>query len=190
MTISPKQDDYGGELDEASVVGQELVVAGGHAPELLQLVEEPLGEVALPVERLVMVAWRFAVGPGRDDSLGSHVAYGIPQVVSVVSLVGDHGTGLEAVQQFVAARDVMALPRPEQQAHRVAQRVGGGVYLGAQAAARAAQPLGIRPPLDRRAPAACWWARTTVLSIISHSRSLSAASTARKPPKTSRSTQR
>ena len=84
----------------------------------------------------------------------------------------------------------MALPRPEQQAHRVAQRVGGGVYLGAQAAARAAQPLGIRPPLDRRAPAACWWARTTVLSIISHSRSLSAASTARKPPKTSRSTQR
>ena len=35
------------------------------------------------------------------------VAYGIPQVVSVVSLVGDHGTGLEAVQQFVAARDVL-----------------------------------------------------------------------------------
>ena len=172
----------------ASVVGQEHVVAGGTRLNL-QLVEEPLGEVAL-VERLVMVAWRFAVGPGRDDSLGSHVAYGIPQVVSVVSLVGDHGTGLEAVQQFVAARDVMALPRPEQQAHRVAQRVGGGVYLGAQAAARAAQPLGIRPPLDRRAPAACWWARTTVLSIISHSRSLSAASTARKPPKTSRSTQR
>ena len=49
-----------------------------------------------------MVAWRFAVGPGRDDSLGSHVAYGIPQVVSVVSLVGDHGTGAQAVPQRVA----------------------------------------------------------------------------------------
>ena len=70
---------------------------------------------------------RFGVRPGWDDSLGSQIAYGVPQVVGVVSLVGDHGIWLEAVQQFVAAGDVMALPRPEQQAHRVAQRVGGCV---------------------------------------------------------------
>jgi len=34
-----------------------------------------------------------------------------------ISFVGDYGVGLEAVQQLVAARDIVALARPEQQAH-------------------------------------------------------------------------
>ena len=80
---------------------------------------------------------------------------GLMQVACVVSLVGDHGLWPETLNQLVAARDVVALPWPEQQAHGVAERVGGGVQLGAQAAARTAQPLSIRPPLAMRAPAAC-----------------------------------
>lgn len=74
MTISLKRDGYGSELDEAHVVCQELVIAGGYAPELIQLIEEPLDEVALPVERAVVGVRRFAVGPGRDDGLGPGVA--------------------------------------------------------------------------------------------------------------------
>jgi hypothetical protein len=35
VTISPEQDRDGGELDEALVVGQEFVIAGGDTPELL-----------------------------------------------------------------------------------------------------------------------------------------------------------
>ena len=77
------------------------------------------------------------------------------QVLSVASLVGDHRFGPEALDQLMAARDVVALPWPKQQAHRVAERVGGGVQLGTQAATRAAEPLSIRPPLATRAPAAC-----------------------------------
>jgi hypothetical protein len=46
VTISPQQDRDGGELDEAFVVGQELVVSGGNAAELFQLVEEAFDEVA------------------------------------------------------------------------------------------------------------------------------------------------
>ena len=61
MTISPEQDCDGGELGGAFVVGQELVVAGGDAPELFQLVEEPLNKVALLVEGLVVVPRRFPV---------------------------------------------------------------------------------------------------------------------------------
>jgi len=34
-----------------------------------------------------------------------------------ISFAGDHGSGLEVVQQLVAARDIVALARPEQQAH-------------------------------------------------------------------------
>jgi uncharacterized iron-regulated membrane protein len=56
----------------------------------------------------------------------------------------------------VAAGGIVTLTWPEQQAHRVAKRVRGGMDLGAQAAAGAAQSLSIRPPFAMRAPAACW----------------------------------
>ncbi len=98
------------ELNEAFVVGQELVVAGGHATELLPLADEPLSQVALP-ETPCCRRGRLAVGPGRHDGLGPYVAYGVAQRVGVVSLVGDHGIRLEAVNQFVAARDIVALAR-------------------------------------------------------------------------------
>ena len=71
------------------------------------------------------------------------------QVVRVVSLVGDHGLWSDPLNQVAAARDIVALPWPEQQTHGVAERVGGGVQLGAQAAAGAAQPLSTRPPCMR-----------------------------------------
>ena len=45
--ISPEQDCDSGELDEALVVGQQLVVAGGDAAELLQLTQEPLECVSM-----------------------------------------------------------------------------------------------------------------------------------------------
>ena len=130
-------------------------MASGYAPELLQLVEEPLDAVAFPVERLVVVTRRLAVRPGRDDGFGSRVVYDPTQVVGIVSFVGDHGFRLEAVDQLAAACDVVALARPEQQANRVAKRVGGCMDFGAQAAARAPQPLSIGSPSTFRAPAAC-----------------------------------
>jgi hypothetical protein len=97
-------------------------------------------------------------------------------VIGVITLVGDDGFGLKAFDEIVRLGDVVALAWPEQQADRIAERVGRGVDFGAQAAAGAAQALGIRPPLAIRAPAACWWARMMVESIISHSRSASVVS--------------
>jgi hypothetical protein len=43
-------DGDSGEFNEAHEVGEELVVAGGDAPELFELVEEAFDEVALLVE--------------------------------------------------------------------------------------------------------------------------------------------
>ena len=54
MTSSPEQNGDGDELDEAFVVGQELVVSDGDAVELLQLAGEALDEVALLVESPVV----------------------------------------------------------------------------------------------------------------------------------------
>jgi hypothetical protein len=46
--LKPNSD--GGEIDEAHEVGEELVISGRDAAELLKLVEQALDEIALFVE--------------------------------------------------------------------------------------------------------------------------------------------
>ena len=48
--ISSHPDSGGGEFDEGEVVGVVLFVAGGDGPEVLELVEEALDEVAVAIE--------------------------------------------------------------------------------------------------------------------------------------------
>ncbi len=43
------------------VVGQEFVIAGCYPSASLQVVEKLLGQVALPVERIVIATRRFAL---------------------------------------------------------------------------------------------------------------------------------
>jgi hypothetical protein len=52
-------DNNGSEMDSAEEVTGGLVVAGGNAAILLDLVEELLNEVTRPIEVLVVVAWRL-----------------------------------------------------------------------------------------------------------------------------------
>jgi hypothetical protein len=120
----------------------------------------------------------LAVALWGDDDLSAGLGDPVGEMVGVISLVGDGGFGLDAVDKIVGEGDVVALTGRADQANGKAERLGGGMDLGAQAAARSAQTLGIRPPLTLRAPAACWWARTMVESIINHSRSASWASVA------------
>jgi hypothetical protein len=108
-----------------------------------------------------------------DHRLGVGLADGGAEVVGVVTLVGEHMAGSEAIDQRCGLADVAGLAGAAEQPNRIAQAVGASVDLGAQAAAGAAQALGMRPPFCRRAPAACWWARTMVESTISHSMSAS-----------------
>lgn len=78
------------------------------------------------------------------------------EAVGVLGAVGQDMAGRQAFDQVFGAADVVFLTRPADQAHGIAQAVGGGMDLGAQSAAGATQTLGIRPPFLRRAPAACW----------------------------------
>ena len=111
---------------------------------------------------------------GGNDGLGAASGDAGVEAVRVIALVGQDVVGLEAVDQVFGAADVALLAGADQQPQRIAQAIGGGMDLGAQAAAGTAQALGMRPPFSRRAPAACWWARTMVESTISHSMSGSA----------------
>ena len=71
------------------------------------------------------------------------------------------GVGLTRVGLFGA---------PQGESDRVAQRINDAMNLGSETAARAAQSL---RAVFFLALAACWWARTAVLSIITASSSRS-----------------
>ena len=111
--------------------------------------------MSLFVEIEIIWPLDLAIALGRDDHLGAACGDPVGQMVGIVSLVGDGGLGLDALDQIMSESDVVALAGRAEQADRKAEGFGGGVDLGAQPAPRPAQALGIRPPLTLRAPAAC-----------------------------------
>lgn len=122
---------------------------------MFELVEETLDEVALFVEFGVIGTLDLAVSLGGNDDLSPGFGDPVDEVVGIVSLVGQGGLGLEAVDERVGEGDIVALAGRADQPNRIAERVAGGVDLGAQSTSRPAQTLGIRPPFCLRAPAAC-----------------------------------
>ena len=97
---------------------------------------------------------------------------GLQDGVGGVGLVGDHRFGREAVEQGQGLRRVARLPGGQAEGQRVAEAVGETVQLAGEAAARAAERV---RACAFSAPAAPAWARTTVRSSSTHSRSASAA---------------
>jgi hypothetical protein len=131
-----QRNAHGGKLDEGEEGCPELVVAGGDAPELLQLVEEALDLVAVAVERLAPAEALLAVrcvGNIRDRALRSDQR---TNAVGVVALVGDDdGTPLETLEQRLRAGGVVVLSRRDQQPDRPALRVDARVDLRGEASA-------------------------------------------------------
>lgn len=52
-------------------------------------------------------------------------------MIGVITLVGDDGFGFKSLDEIMCFGDVVALARPEQQADRIAERVGRGMDFGA-----------------------------------------------------------
>ena len=73
------------------------------------------------------------------------------------------------VARGAVLRRIAHLAGGDVEAHRATQAADRQVDLGAQAAAGTANGLIFRPPF--LAPAACWWARTIVESMIRYSKS-------------------
>ena len=123
---------------------------------MLELAEEALDVVSLLVEHLIEGAELPPIGAWLDDRTGARLEHRVVEVFGVVGGVGDDRSWGKALNEFGGPKDLALLTWSADQPRRVAKGVGGGMDLGAQAAARAAQPLGIRPPFSLRAPAACW----------------------------------
>src|SRR3712207_8387013 len=78
-------------MDGGGVAGVGLVVAGGDAPELLQLGEGVLDQVAPAIQVAVEVEAAFAGCPGRDHRRGAAGVEVRPDPVRVERLVAGQG---------------------------------------------------------------------------------------------------
>src|ERR687893_1410651 len=155
-------------MDGGGVAGIGLVVAGGDGPELLQLGEAVLDEVAPAVHVAVEADGGPAAGLGRDHRGGAAIVEVRPEPVRVERLVAEQGAEGDALDQRPHADGVVALAGQQDEPHQVAEGVDEGDDLGRQAAARAADGLVPGPPL---APLAFWWAVTMVPSTRAYSKS-------------------
>lgn len=104
----------------------------------------------------VVGSLNLAVAFGRNDDLSAAFSDPFGKMIDIVSLVGEGRAGVDAIDQIMGKRDVVSLSGRGDQANGKTKGLGGGMDFSAQAAARPAQALGIRPPLTLRAPAACW----------------------------------
>src|SRR5215218_9352183 len=155
-------------MDGGGVAGVGLVVAGGDAPELLQLGEGVLDQVAPAVHGAVEVEAAFAAGFGRDHGDGAAGVEVRPDPVHVERLIAEQGVEIQTLDQRRHADGVVPLAGQRHEAHQVAECVNQGDDLGGQAAARASNGLVPGPPF---APLAFWWAVTMVASTRAYSKS-------------------
>ena len=119
-----------------------FVVACGDASEAFEFGEEVLDQVPRFVEFLVVFALHLSVRFRWNDGLFSSLLQRFEHsFVSVKSLVGDHCVGLQLRQQDLCSVQLTGLALGKMETERVAERIDGGVDLGAQPAFAATDGL-------------------------------------------------
>ena len=132
-------------------------VSRGDAPELLEIAEEILDEMAPFVHREVARDRAHPIGLGWNDGHGASAVQFGADPVDVEGLVGQQGLEVDTLDQRRNADAVVALAGKQQEARQVAERIDERDDFRRQPA-----PL---------APVPCWWTRTMVPSMMAYSKS-------------------
>ena len=142
----------------------EFIEACGEAAKLFEVGEGSFDAVTLAVEGPVEAALHLSHGAGRD--YGGDAAFGqmVEDWIGVIALVGQHGLGLSVAEQRQGLGAIVGLATGEHEAEGQTKLVREQVDLGRQTSSTPPQS-GLRTPFFC-AVAACWWARTTLESII------------------------
>src|ERR1700744_4344701 len=109
-----------------------------------------------------------AVGLGGNNGDGASLGELGAQSIVVEGLVGEQCAERDIADQWVDSHAVMPLPRQENEARQIAERIDEREYLSRQPSTRSADRLILSPPF---APVPCWWTRTIVPSIMAYSKS-------------------
>lgn len=120
----------------------QFLVASGDAPELFELVEITLDQIACLITMPVIRAWRVTVGSRRYDWLRILRLDGLNQGVTVIALIAKDSVGTRCfAQQFSGLRDVGTLRTGQREANGVAERIDEAVDFGTESAPRTTQSL-------------------------------------------------
>ena len=154
-------------MDGGEKISGELVVARCDCAKMLDGIEESFDQVALAIEHEIATALDKSVDLGRDDRRDPALLKGLDQPIGVIRLVGEEGLRIDVLQERFCLAEVRGLAWGQREGDGIAQRVDEGVDFGGQTASGAAD--GLVAAVFFRAPALCWWARTTVASSIMYS---------------------
>lgn len=119
------------ERDEAHEVGEELVVGGCDPSEVFEFVEEPLDEIALFIEVLVVGVRSATVRPGRDNRFGTCIQNGIVKVFGIVGPVSDDEAARDPLDQGGTKKNLASMARAGKEGGGIAETIGGDMQLGA-----------------------------------------------------------
>src|SRR3954452_12156314 len=134
-------------MNDGGVAGVGLVVASGDGPELFQLGESVLGEVAPAIHLAVEADSGLAVGLGWDHRSCPTTVKLRSEPVDVERFVAEQSAEDDTLDQRLHADAVLALAGPQDEAHQSAERIDQGGDFAGQAAARAADGFAPGPPL-------------------------------------------
>ena len=152
-------------------MSSEFLIARGDTAEWFELIKESLDEVTGLITMMVIVAWSSSIRARWNHRFGRVGLNLLHQGITVIAFIGNDGLGIgRHGQQGVGLTHVGLFGARQGESDRVAQRINDAVNLGSETARRAAQSL---RAVFFLAPAACWWARTAVLSSITSSSSRS-----------------
>lgn len=123
------------------------VEAGGDAAPVLDAAEHSFDDVALLVDRFVVVVLDFAVFTRRDDGLGSALAQPFAQGLAVIAFVGNQfGRGWHRLDALLRDLAIMGVSRGQEQDEGPALVVADSMELGVTAPFGAADTIGQGPP--------------------------------------------
>jgi hypothetical protein len=136
---------------------------------MLDFIDEPLDQIAVPVDVRVIGDCLRARPAWRDHGFSTGIGNAGTKAIGVVTLVGEQVLETKAFDQAFGLDDVVDLAWRQDEPNRIAESVNADVDFGTQAAARTPDRLIFASPF--LAPAACWCARTMVESMIRYSKS-------------------
>lgn len=174
---SIEPNDGSGEVDGAEKGGCAFVITGGDGAVLFEAGEEILDQMAPFVEVSVECARLDGVRSGGNHDVDAGFAERLHHaLLRVIGFVGDQRARRlgQPSKQHVGSGKIVRLAGRQMETGWIAERVAGRVNFRAQPPFASAEAFGLRAPFF--APAACWWARTMVESIMAYSLSADAES--------------
>ena len=175
VDISTKPNESADKAQEAKIALSELVKTRKDTTIMLDFVHKTFDQMPFTIAPGIVVSRLLTVGSGWNNRLGATVENKIDEVIGIIAPIRQDILANKVTHQRNGLGDVMALSSRQAQTQRIAQRVYAGVDFGAETAPRTSKPLSGLSSSFFAAPAAHGWARITVLSTSTFSKSGSSA---------------